>query len=98
MTITLSPKIKTRVLTLVKDYNYQDETEFIEDALRHWILKLKKEKRFLNMADRVRDRVGQNTDITQREFEESAKALKRAIIKKFHNKALPSLEEQLANI
>lgn len=42
MEVKLSPKIKREIPSTIKDYGYDDEEEFIKDALRHRILELKK--------------------------------------------------------
>ena len=56
MVIKLSPKIEKEVSTTTKDYGYGSEKEFIEDALRHRILELKKAE-FLVRAKKIREKM-----------------------------------------
>jgi hypothetical protein len=42
MEIKLSPKIKRDIFDALKEYGYESEKDFIEDALRRRILELKK--------------------------------------------------------
>ena len=42
MDIVLSPKIKKEIPFLLREYGYKSKKDFIEDALRHRILELKK--------------------------------------------------------
>lgn len=53
MVIKLSPKIEKEVSITIKDYGYRDEREFIEDALRHRILELKKDD-FLKKVRKIK--------------------------------------------
>lgn len=42
MEVRLSPKVKREVSVTMRDYGYESVKEFIEDALHHRILALKK--------------------------------------------------------
>jgi len=53
MEVKLSPKTKKEVSATIKDYGYKSEKEFIEDALRHRILELKKAE-FLAKVEKIR--------------------------------------------
>lgn len=52
----LSPKIKKEVYNLLERYGYENEKDFIEDALRHRILELKKSD-FLLEIKKVREKM-----------------------------------------
>ncbi len=56
MEIKLSPKIKKEVFDVLKEYGYKSEKDFIEDALRHRILELKKTD-FLAKVKEIRERL-----------------------------------------
>lgn len=56
MDITLSPQVKREVSSTIEDYGYRSEREFIEDALRHRILELKKAD-FLVKIKKIRDKM-----------------------------------------
>jgi hypothetical protein len=47
MAITIAPKIKKEIFELLKEYGYESEKDFVEDALKHRILELKKKKFFV---------------------------------------------------
>lgn len=40
MQVSLSPQLK-REIAGIKEYGYRSEREFIEDAVKHWVFKLK---------------------------------------------------------
>lgn len=42
MEIKLSPKIKKEIPVSIREYGYKSKRDFIEDALRHRILELRK--------------------------------------------------------
>lgn len=42
MEIKLSPEIQKEIPSSIKEYGYESKKEFVEDALRHWVLELKK--------------------------------------------------------
>ena len=46
MEIELSPRTQKEIPVSMREYGYEDEREFIEDALRYWILELKKAEFF----------------------------------------------------
>ena len=54
MVIKLSPKIKKEVFDISKEYGYESEKDFIEDALRRRFLELKKAD-FLSKARKIRE-------------------------------------------
>lgn len=56
MDVKLSPKVKKEISATIKDYGYGSEKEFIEDALRHRILELKKTE-FLAKVKKIRDKM-----------------------------------------
>ena len=56
MEVKLSPKIKGEIPPTIKDYGYDDEEEFIRDALRHRILELEKIE-FLFRTEEIRKRM-----------------------------------------
>lgn len=56
MDVKLSPKVKREVSTTIKDYGYGSEKEFIEDALWHRILELKRAE-FLAKVKKIREKI-----------------------------------------
>ncbi len=52
MTVTLSKELEKEISSVVKKYGYESEKSFIEDALRHRILILKKN----NLREQLRER------------------------------------------
>ncbi len=56
MIVELSSKTKKAVLEAMKEYGYKSDKEFIEDALRHRILSLKKAE-FLKGTKAVRKKL-----------------------------------------
>tara|TARA_Y100000310_G_C20669737_1_gene809593 strand:+ start:2279 stop:2512 length:234 start_codon:yes stop_codon:yes gene_type:complete len=66
MDIKLSPKVKREVSATVEDYGYDSEIEFIEDALRHRILELKKSD-FLSKIKRIKKRMKEK-GLTEKEI------------------------------
>jgi hypothetical protein len=64
MVIKLSPKVKKEVSVTTKDYGYRSEKEFIEDALWHRILELKKTE-FLTKTKKIREKM-KKKDLTEK--------------------------------
>ena len=56
MEVKVSPKLKEEISGLLKEYGYESEKDFIEDALRHWVLELKKMD-FLTKVSEIRERM-----------------------------------------
>ncbi|OQX00852.1 hypothetical protein BWK69_00630 [Candidatus Parcubacteria bacterium A4] len=56
MELKLSSKIKKETLGVWKDFGYSDLKEFVEDALRHRILELKKGE-FLAKVVKIKERM-----------------------------------------
>ena len=72
MVITLSPEIKQEVVDILGRYGYKTENDFVEDALRHRILELKK-RDFLLGIKKIRDRMikkGLKREYILRDFDE----------------------------
>lgn len=56
MEVELSPQTKREMFDVLEKYGYKSEREFIEDALRHRILELKRAE-FLRGVEKVRERL-----------------------------------------
>lgn len=56
MEIKLSPRLKKEISATIEDYGYRDEKDFVEDALRRWILELKKAE-FLAITRKIREKM-----------------------------------------
>lgn len=56
MVVILSPKIKKEVFSLLGEYGYKTERDFVEDALRRRILELKKSD-FLSRVRKIREKM-----------------------------------------
>lgn len=54
MEIKLSPRIQKEIPVSMKAYGYESKKEFIEDALRHWVLELKKFE-FLSGVKKIKE-------------------------------------------
>lgn len=57
MEIRLSPTIKREVSSALRKYGYGSERDFVEDALRHRILELKK-RDFLAETRKLKEALG----------------------------------------
>lgn len=54
MEIELSPKIQKEIPVSMREYGYESKKEFIEDALCHWVLELKKFE-FLSGVGKIKE-------------------------------------------
>ena len=54
MEIKLSPKIQKEIPVSMREYGYESRKEFIEDALHHWVLELKKFE-FLSEVRKIKE-------------------------------------------
>lgn len=66
MLIKLSPKTREEVSSTIEDYGYKGIGEFVEDALRHRILELKKTE-FLIKIRGIRGKM-RKVGITEKEL------------------------------
>lgn len=74
MTIQLSPKTK-RDLASVKEYGYSSPKAFVEDAIRHRIFELRKEK-YLTKTRKVRGAI-KRKGVSEKEIAKDFDATRR---------------------
>lgn len=65
MVITLSKELEKEISSAVKQYGYNSEKSFVEDALKQRILVLKKSNLKEQLRERALFRAGQDLEVAQ---------------------------------